>query len=66
LDILKQALKLSKETGNTVLTGRVLNNLGIVYYRQRKIDKAETYFRNALEFITAASVVSHNWLDIIA
>jgi tetratricopeptide (TPR) repeat protein len=55
LRVLQQALKLSTDNSATagVLPAQILNSIGAVYYRQKKIQKAEEAFSRALEMASS-------------
>jgi len=58
LRVLQHALKLTRvdPAAHVDLTAQVLNSIGMVYYRQSKNSKAETYFKQALQMVSASGV----------
>ena len=60
LQILQQALKTARtaDQAGSQLTGHVLNNIGVVYYRQRNMSKAEKFFKDALRSLSSSGVAS--------
>ena len=58
LQALRQALKFPPvdPSARVAFTAQVLNSVGVAYYRQRKISKAEAAFNQALELVSDAKI----------